>query len=63
MAELENNEVIETEEEGSPAIFLRKVDVVIQNEGEEPIIIKNTEEKEDDTVVGDSEVAGDGSDE
>ena len=52
------------EEEGTPAIFLRKVDVIIQNgEDEEPIIIKNTEEKEDDTMVGDSEVAGDGSDE
>ena len=52
------------EEEGTPAIFLRKVDVIIQNgEDEEPIIIKNTEEKEDDTVVGDSEVAGDGSNE
>ena len=28
------------EEEGTPAIFLRKVDVVIQNEDEEPIVIK-----------------------
>ena len=26
-------------EEGTPAIFLRQVDVVIQNEGEDPIII------------------------
>jgi len=33
-------------EEGTPAIFLRKVDVVIQNEGEEPIIIKAEEEPE-----------------
>ena len=35
-------EVIEEpiEEEGTPAIFLRKVDVIIQNENEEPIIIK-----------------------
>ena len=35
-------EVVEEpiEEEGTPAIFLRKVDVIIQNEGEEPIIIK-----------------------
>ena len=34
------------EEEGTPAIFLRKVDVIIQNgEDEEPIIIKNTEEE------------------
>ena len=43
-------EVIEEpiEEEGTPAIFLRKVDVIIQNgEDEEPIIIKadsNSEE-------------------
>ena len=52
------------EEEGTPAIFLRKVDVIIQNgEDEEPIIIKNTEEKENDIMVGDSEVAGHGSDE
>lgn len=27
-------------EEGTPAIFLRKVDVIIQNENEEPVIIK-----------------------
>jgi len=33
------------EEEGTPAIFLRKVDVVIQNgEDEEPIVIKADEE-------------------
>lgn len=34
-------------EEGTPAIFLRKVDVIIQNGDEEPIIIKadsNSEE-------------------
>lgn len=34
------------EEEGTPAIFLRRVDVVIQNEGEEPIIIKANPEEE-----------------
>ncbi|MBO7733135.1 MAG: hypothetical protein J6S67_11295 [Methanobrevibacter sp.] len=33
-------------EEGTPAIFLRKVDVIIQNEGEEPIIIKATPEED-----------------
>ena len=32
------------EEEGTPAIFLRKVDVVIQNgDDEEPIVIKANE--------------------
>lgn len=39
-------EIIEEEiaEEGTPAIFLRKVDVIIQNgEDEEPIIIKADE--------------------
>ena len=41
---MDNNEVIETEE--SPAIFLRKVDVIIQNEGEEPIVIKANPEEE-----------------
>ena len=44
MAKKQEEPVIEeelTEEEGSPAIFLRKVDVIIQNgEDEEPIIIK-----------------------
>lgn len=36
------------EEEGTPAIFLRKVDVIIQNgEDEEPIIIKNTPDVEE----------------
>ena len=34
------------EEEGTPAIFLRKVDVIIQNEGEEPIVIKADESEE-----------------
>lgn len=41
-------EVVEeviNEEEGSPAIFLRKVDVIIQNEDEEPVIIKTEPEK------------------
>lgn len=28
------------EEEGTPAIFLRKVDVIIQNENQDPIIIQ-----------------------
>jgi len=35
----------EAEEEGA-AIFLRKVDVIIQNENEEPIIIKANPEEE-----------------
>ena len=41
-------EVVEepVEENGTPAIFLRKVDVVIQNEDEEPIIIKAEQEDE-----------------
>ena len=35
------------EEEGTPAIFLRKVDVIIQNgEDEEPIVIKADETNE-----------------
>lgn len=34
-------------EEGTPAIFLRKVDVIIQNgEDEEPIVIKADETNE-----------------
>lgn len=44
-------EIIEetiVEEEGTPAVFLRKVDVIIQNgEDEEPIIIKANQEKEE----------------
>ena len=38
------------EEEGTPAVFLRKVDVIIQNGEEEPIIIraKDTEQKASD---------------
>ena len=41
------NEVIEPMTEENPAIFLRKVDVIIQNENEEPIIIRaNDNEKE-----------------
>ena len=41
MAKKKIVEEIINEEEGSPAIFLRKVDVVICNgEDEEPIIIK-----------------------
>lgn len=40
------------EEEGTPAIFLRQVDVVIQNEGEEPIVIEAPkQEKEEDESV------------
>ena len=45
--------VVEEEAEGTPAIFLRKVDVVIQNEGdEEPRIIKadETESAEEQRV-------------
>lgn len=38
------DEVIE-EQDGTPAIFLRKVDVIIQNEDEEPIVIKADEEE------------------
>lgn len=33
------------EEEGTPAIFLRKVDVIIQNGDEEPVIIKADSEE------------------
>lgn len=36
-------------EEGTPAIFLRKVDVVIQNGDEEPIVIKAEEEPAEQT--------------
>lgn len=40
------DEVIE-EQKGTPAIFLRKVDVVIQNnDDEEPIVIKAEQEEE-----------------
>jgi len=39
-------EIEEILEEGEPAIFLRKVDVIIQNEGEEPRIIKAEETNE-----------------
>ena len=46
----ENEEFIE--EEITPAIFLRKVDVIIQNEGEEPIVIEAPKpEKEEDESV------------
>ena len=39
------------EEEGTPAIFLRQVDVVIQNgEDEEPIVIKAPKQEEDESV-------------
>ena len=39
-------EEIINEEEGSPAVFLRKVDVIICNgEDEEPVIIKAEPEK------------------
>jgi len=31
-------------EDGTPAVFLRKVDVVIQNGDEEPIVIKAEEQ-------------------
>jgi len=42
------------EEEGTPAIFLRKVDVIIQNgEDEEPIVIKADDgEKQDAAEKG-----------
>ena len=38
------------EEEGTPAIFLRQVDVVIQNEGEEPIVIEAPKPEENESV-------------
>ena len=43
------------EEEGTPPIFLRQVDVVIQNEGEEPIIIKAPVEEQQAEEQTDSE--------
>ena len=51
MAEIEEPVIEEelTEEEGSPAIFLRKVDVIIQNgEDEEPIIIRANQDEEEE---------------
>ena len=39
------------EEEGTPVIFLRKVDVIIQNgEDEEPVVIKANPEEEENAV-------------